>query len=217
MFERETHREKILEARAKELRVKARQRAVAEATTIEADADGSQNQRIIESSESAEKLQKEAKERVCSVFDCISVVYPNGKESIFKRPLTIKGGEGVESVSQEQVSPEELLKQVEWDFFEQIEEERRERERQNNDRNRRSESLNDAADEVEEEEELEEETDDEGENQTSINDTGGEAGEADDTRNPDVSEAIRTNNRLCFDSSHVSSCFRTHANRKRRS
>ncbi|KAM7542954.1 hypothetical protein Aperf_G00000018921 [Anoplocephala perfoliata] len=156
MFERETHRERILEARAKELRVKARQRATAEATAIEAGIGGSQNHKITEASEGADNLQEEVRE---------------------------KGGEeGEESASQQQESPEELLKRVEREFFEQIDEERREREREIN---RRSESLNDAADEVEEEKELEESGDGEDANETSVKDTGEKADEPEEAENLD--------------------------------
>ncbi|KAL5970687.1 Dynein intermediate chain 3 ciliary [Taenia solium] len=59
MFERETHREKILEARAKELRVKERQRAIAEAAASGAPTASTQGSRPVEgSAENAEKEEK---------------------------------------------------------------------------------------------------------------------------------------------------------------
>lgn len=65
MFERETHREKILEARAKELRVKAKQRAMAEAAATSAGVGGTASGvRHHESAESVETAERESREKV---------------------------------------------------------------------------------------------------------------------------------------------------------
>ena len=66
MFERETHREKILEARAKELRVKAKQRAMAEAAAAASVGPGgtASTTRHTESAESGETAEGETREKV---------------------------------------------------------------------------------------------------------------------------------------------------------
>lgn len=62
MFERETHREKILETRAKELRVKEKQRAMAEAAATGAPTASTQGLRPVEGS--TENAEKEGKTEV---------------------------------------------------------------------------------------------------------------------------------------------------------
>ncbi|KAH9281265.1 Dynein intermediate chain 3, ciliary [Echinococcus granulosus] len=146
MFERETHREKILETRAKELRVKEKQRAMAEAAAAGAPPVYTQGSRPFEgATENAEKAEK------AEVADGETLV----KKAEDKEEEEEK--EEGEASAEELLSPEELLNKVEQDFFETIDEERRKRERDNSERSRRLESLNGAGDEGEEEEEEEEE------------------------------------------------------------
>ncbi|KAL5108173.1 Dynein intermediate chain 3 ciliary [Taenia crassiceps] len=143
MFERETHREKILETRAKELRVKEKQRAMAEAAAAGAPTASTQGSRPVEGA--TENAEKEVKTEV------------EDGETAGKKAEN--EGEKKEAPAEELLSPEELLNKVEEEFFDIIEEERRKRERDNNERSKRLESLNGAGDEDEEEEEEEGEED----------------------------------------------------------
>ncbi|VDN98350.1 unnamed protein product [Rodentolepis nana] len=126
MFERESHREKILETRAKELRVKAKQKALAESGPAELDED----QKTLEGPDNVERSGAEGKENL-----------DDGEEN-----------EGVE----EELSPSELLKKIEQEFFDQIEEEKQRRQEEKSQRNQRLESLsggdNDFVEDGEEEE-----------------------------------------------------------------
>ncbi|VUZ51240.1 unnamed protein product, partial [Hymenolepis diminuta] len=147
MLEREWHREKILETRAKELRVKAKKKALAESGPMELEDD----QKTFEASGNVEKSGPEGKEKT--------------------------GEEGEYNIPEEQLSPNELLKKIEKEFFEQIEEEKHRREEENDARNQRLESLNGGGNELEEEEE-EKEKEEEGEtekdedhNQVSVNES----------------------------------------------
>ncbi|VDM16983.1 unnamed protein product [Hydatigera taeniaeformis] len=151
MFERETHREKILETRAKELRVKEKQRAMAEAAAAGGPTAPTQGSRPIEVPiENVEKKEVTDGETA-------------GEKTEDKEEKEREGEEEEEEkeASVEELSPEELLNKVEEDFFDMIEEERRKRERDNNERSRRLESLNGAGDDDEEEEEEDEEEEDE--------------------------------------------------------
>uniref|UniRef100_A0A0V0J856 Dynein intermediate chain 3, ciliary n=1 Tax=Schistocephalus solidus TaxID=70667 RepID=A0A0V0J856_SCHSO len=106
MFDRETHREKILEARQRELKLKEKAKAAAAA------ADGG-----AEGGEDGAKAE---------------------------------GGGGAAAGEDTPLTPEELIKKAEEDFFQMIEQERKEREKQNAERHRKAQARDTEAEQTQE-------------------------------------------------------------------